>query len=616
MTKLALALAASLLSAAAFAASPAATRDWVRQYVATNGAYKTTITQTVSTNDAVARISYTNDDGRVISMTMNMHDKLALGVTNCTAAAFALGVTNGTLFAWNGSNSFENAALGLSILTSGTNGLSFAGVTSHTNETHDVIDGYFWLYGVRIDRPTARELLGAPLAASTRFADAPTRFVGALADAFARFVGEILVPSAAADTWGDIPGWDYTPKYKSYGTDYSWLVQDDQGNVGVVQYDEDGIPTQASMERVISDLRLNIGSLFKNCANLASAIINHDKMLQELDMDLTFLDERLDSAFAEIFGKLKDLETDESSPDGSGIEKTRYEIIDRSETKIVLKGGVAAAYVDNASISLNKKDAKNPKYQLYGFDDELTKILQIPYKATGHLSWNEIGYFADGVTLQRYYVNQEPSFGYAPVLGLVGWTTPTESPNDCDESLATQLATPKTEGAGETHYVLTKHIQDGQLHYTPVGHFTGGATTDETTITTNGAVKGELQIKGSETAGDILVSASGETAAPQWTTPQAVTVITGITGELGADGKLKLTLTKKSVKVVGTPEAVDPEDVELLTAPEQEVVVYTEYDDSEHEFYDHVKTVRVIESSEASPTRRNVPTFTATELQQ
>lgn len=619
MTKLALALAAALFASATFASSPAATRDWVRQYVATNGAYKTTITRSISTNDAVARISYTNDDGRVISMTMNMHDKLALGVTNCTAAAAALGVTNGTLFAWNGSNSFENAALGLSILTSGTNGLSFAGVTSHTNATHDVIDGYFWLYGVRIDRPTARALLGAPLATSTRFADAPTRFadaptrfVGALADAFARFVGEILAPSAAADTWGDIEGWDYKPKYSEYGATYSWNVQDDYGNVGTVQYDKDGRPTQASLEKVMSDLRLNVSSLFENCANLATDIISHDKMLQELDKELTALDERLGSAFSEIFGKLKNLETEQSSPDGSGTEKRAYDIIDRSETKIVLKGGVAAAYVDNASIDLNKKDAKNPKYQLYGFSNDSTMSQMLPYRSGSTLDWDRIGFFADGSSLQQNFDNQAPSAGFAIKLGLMNWNKPGITPNDCDESLATQLATPDDQP--KTHYVLTKYIPNGQLHYTPVGHF-AGAKTDETTITTNGTPKYELQIKGPGTKNHFLVSQQGEKTPPAWKATEQLTVITDIEGEL-EDGTLKLKLTKKIIQAYIDPDVTqpsDPEEVELLNAPEEEVVVLTEYDTSEHEFYDQVKKVRVVESSDTSPRRRDVPTFTATE---
>ena len=276
---------------------------------------------------------------------------------------------------------------------------------------------------------------------------------------------------------------------------------------------------------------------------------------------------------------------------------------------------VATAQADGKSIVSNSED----KLSLYGFPSVMLDRGKIPEFAYGNgkpfLNWFFLRDLLDGTSVVAK-VNVDTTQKYISNGGiqLAGWDKPTEDPNDCDESLATQLATPKKEQDPETHYVLTKYIKDGQLHYTPVGHF-AGATPDETTITTNGTPKDVLQIKGGGSKNMLLVSQQGDKTPPEWSATEQLSVITDIEGEL-EDGTLKLKLTKKIIQAYIDPEVQqpsDPEEVELLNAPEEEVVVLTEYDTSEHEFYDQVKKVRVIESSDTSPRRRDVPTFTATE---
>lgn len=149
-----------MAGAATFAASPAATQEWVRRYVATNGGYRAEITQTINSTNATATCSYEDPAGGLVTMTTEMSDKLALCVTNCTAASVALGVTNGTLFAYNGATQFVNAVIGQAIYSPTNTHMAFHGVASVRTNGLDRIDGYFDFYGGRITRSTAATLLG------------------------------------------------------------------------------------------------------------------------------------------------------------------------------------------------------------------------------------------------------------------------------------------------------------------------------------------------------------------------------------------------------------------------------------------------------------------------
>lgn len=94
MTKLALALAAALFASATFAASPAATRDWVRQYVATNVVH-------VATN-AAGHSTWTQGEGRdQVSIALEMPTVFAMVADDCDAVAAAQGITNGTTLVYH-----------------------------------------------------------------------------------------------------------------------------------------------------------------------------------------------------------------------------------------------------------------------------------------------------------------------------------------------------------------------------------------------------------------------------------------------------------------------------------------------------------------------------------
>jgi len=144
----------------ALAASPAATQQWVRNYVATNGGYSAEITQTINSTNATATMSYVDPDAGLVTMTMNMSDKLAICATNCTAASVSLGVTNGTIFAWNGSTQFVNAVVGETVYCPTNTHMAFNGVSSYVTNGIDRIDGWFDFFGTKIDRATSSTLLG------------------------------------------------------------------------------------------------------------------------------------------------------------------------------------------------------------------------------------------------------------------------------------------------------------------------------------------------------------------------------------------------------------------------------------------------------------------------
>ena len=76
------------------AASPAATQDWVRMYVATNRV-------SVSTN-AQGNASWTQGEGRdQVTVTLEMPTAFALVATNCDETAATWGLTNGATLVYH-----------------------------------------------------------------------------------------------------------------------------------------------------------------------------------------------------------------------------------------------------------------------------------------------------------------------------------------------------------------------------------------------------------------------------------------------------------------------------------------------------------------------------------
>lgn len=94
ITTLAVLTLVACVPSALSAASPAATQDWVRQYVATNGV-------SVSTN-AQGNASWTQGEGEdKVTVTVEMPTVFAMVATNCDETAALWGLTNGATLVYH-----------------------------------------------------------------------------------------------------------------------------------------------------------------------------------------------------------------------------------------------------------------------------------------------------------------------------------------------------------------------------------------------------------------------------------------------------------------------------------------------------------------------------------
>lgn len=152
-----------ILAAAAFAPLCAAygigaSQQWVRDYVRTNaaaGASEMLYSYEV-TNGVMTIVASNSVD--MVTLSGEVPDNAALGVTNCTAAAVSKGVTNGTLFAWIGRGVYTNAVLGDAVTCTATN-LVYRGVPSVVTNGVDRIEGWFECYLTRVTNTTRDEIL-------------------------------------------------------------------------------------------------------------------------------------------------------------------------------------------------------------------------------------------------------------------------------------------------------------------------------------------------------------------------------------------------------------------------------------------------------------------------
>ena len=152
MKKILIACAALLAAHSAFAI--AASQAWVTNYVAeaiASSRAELEATATVTTTNGVTEISVGNGRNAMRLVYENPTDA-ALEATNCTAAAIQQGVTNGTLFVWNGMGTYENP--NGAIAATPTN-LVFSGVGSVAANGFERFAGWFDAYGVLIQPHTS-----------------------------------------------------------------------------------------------------------------------------------------------------------------------------------------------------------------------------------------------------------------------------------------------------------------------------------------------------------------------------------------------------------------------------------------------------------------------------
>ena len=161
MRHLAFAALAALCAARA-ALGIGASQEWVRRYVSTNAATASSAVYSWSATNGVVTVVGSNGTDTVTIRGL-IREEYALVSTNCTTEASGIGVTNGTLFAWTGAGAFTNAALGAAVFSTASN-FVFRGVQSAPVDGLDRIEGWFDVYGTKIDREAAARLLGGEVA--------------------------------------------------------------------------------------------------------------------------------------------------------------------------------------------------------------------------------------------------------------------------------------------------------------------------------------------------------------------------------------------------------------------------------------------------------------------
>lgn len=161
MRHLAFAALAALCAARA-ALGVGASQEWVRRYVVTNAATASSSVYSWSATNGVVTVVGSNGTDTVTIRGL-LREEYALVSTNGTSAAAAIGVTNGTLFAWTGAGAFTNAALGAAVLSTASN-FVFRGVQSAPADGLDRLAGWFDVYGTKIDREAAARLMGGEVA--------------------------------------------------------------------------------------------------------------------------------------------------------------------------------------------------------------------------------------------------------------------------------------------------------------------------------------------------------------------------------------------------------------------------------------------------------------------
>ena len=115
--------------------------------------------------------------------------------------------------------------------------------------------------------------------------------------------------------------------------------------------------------------------------------------------------------------------------------------------------------------------------EIKGFGANANNPWLLPHPRDGAIHWGHVSMLADKKSIEATYGSTDV-FSYT--FGLKGWGTPTADSVKCDDALSSQLLT-----GDETHHVVTR-LNNGTLHYTPVGKLSV-MSPDDSTITTNAA---------------------------------------------------------------------------------------------------------------------------------
>lgn len=142
------AIAAALLPRQVFAI--AASQAWVKDYV-TNYVAQTTARVETTTSNGVTTVR-SGSESKFVELEYEEPTDRALLAANCTSAAVSQGVTNGTLFVWNGAGAYVNPA---GNVTATETCLVFDGVESVHVYGYERFEGLFDAKGVLIQPVTS-----------------------------------------------------------------------------------------------------------------------------------------------------------------------------------------------------------------------------------------------------------------------------------------------------------------------------------------------------------------------------------------------------------------------------------------------------------------------------
>ena len=157
MRHLAFAAFAALCAARA-ALGIGASQEWVRRYVSTNAETASSAVYSWSATNGVVTVVGSNGTDTVTIRGL-IREEYALVSTNCTTEAAGIGVPHGTIYASTGPGAFTNAARPAAGNTTATT-YPHRGVNSSIVDGLDRIDGWFDVYGTKIDREAAARLIG------------------------------------------------------------------------------------------------------------------------------------------------------------------------------------------------------------------------------------------------------------------------------------------------------------------------------------------------------------------------------------------------------------------------------------------------------------------------
>jgi len=436
----------------------------VRRFVATNDANPFVVSSTVTSNGYFTIRGTMVDTGDWYEARGEYPYNAAIVASNCTASAVNSGVTNGTLFAWDGLGHFWN---GTACVNASSNCYVFSGVESTVTNGVDTFSGYFDFRRTAVTPSVASNLLSS------------ATLQAANGRRMRMMIVDIFFPTAFAAGAGFLPGGDWSgfgknwyspPRNEATYVEPSFddiEIFDKQGRKGTIELDLDGYNISKPNEWT----DMNTKGVLDAVCQVAARVYENANDINYLKLSFEMIAKRLDNAFKNVADRLKKLEEQKESPDDSGttITEEYNTYINNEGNKITIIGGTAALKVDNRSIAVKNTGKKDAAYTLKGFPGVGTSAGKIPFFGGVNLEWidPETRFDGDSITARtangKYHTIDEKG------ISLAGWGSPSANPHKCLETIASNLTNLIN---NSDHYVLTRYEPaggDAKLHYMRIG---------------------------------------------------------------------------------------------------------------------------------------------------